>query len=330
MPQLTRADAEKLLRFVADAESLEGLDPFTTELLDQLGTVLQCDFATFYTFDPIARVGYDYVPCSLESRYAAPTRGWSGVPEYADVRVTTVGLWSDTLDRTSRWRYEGASFASAFDVVDCAWTVIDSGPGKAGMLSLHRQGRDFTERDRLCVGALRPHISALVRNAHARRRLADLMAAVDSADAREPQGFLLLSSGDEIDHASPSARHLLSRWFDGLDSRLPTAVGDWLRSDARREPLVVEAVGQRLVVVAPTRGGLVLTEQVAPPASLTSRELEVLRGIAAGGSTAEIARLLWVTPATVSKHLEHIYRKLGVSSRTAAVAAAGIGARSLQ
>ena len=38
-------------------------------------------------------------------------------------------------------------------------------------------------------------------------------------------------------------------------------------------------------------------------------------------STNEIAHALWVTPATVSKHLEHIYRKLGVTSRTAALAA---------
>jgi DNA-binding CsgD family transcriptional regulator len=33
---------------------------------------------------------------------------------------------------------------------------------------------------------------------------------------------------------------------------------------------------------------------------------------------------LSVTPATVSKHLEHVYRKLGVSSRTAALAAVGL------
>ena len=50
----------------------------------------------------------------------------------------------------------------------------------------------------------------------------------------------------------------------------------------------------------------------------------MLRGLAAGRSTAQIASDLWVTPSTVSKHLEHVYRKLGVTSRTAALAAVGV------
>ena len=39
-----------------------------------------------------------------------------------------------------------------------------------------------------------------------------------------------------------------------------------------------------------------------------------------GLSNSEIARRLWIELPTVRKHLEHIYQKLGVSSRTAAVA----------
>ncbi|MBA2372130.1 MAG: helix-turn-helix transcriptional regulator, partial [Chloroflexi bacterium] len=64
------------------------------------------------------------------------------------------------------------------------------------------------------------------------------------------------------------------------------------------------------------------------PASLTPREIEILSCIAAGKTTGEVARLLWVTPATVCKHLEHTYRKLGVSNRTAPLAAAGLTADS--
>ncbi|HEX5591684.1 MAG TPA: LuxR C-terminal-related transcriptional regulator [Candidatus Limnocylindrales bacterium] len=54
-------------------------------------------------------------------------------------------------------------------------------------------------------------------------------------------------------------------------------------------------------------------------ASLTIREREVVHLAGQGKSNAVIARELWITPGTVKKHLEHVYGKLGVSSRAAAV-----------
>jgi DNA-binding CsgD family transcriptional regulator len=54
---------------------------------------------------------------------------------------------------------------------------------------------------------------------------------------------------------------------------------------------------------------------------LTPREREVVGLVAEGRSNAEVARLLWVSPLTVRKHLENAYEKLGVHSRTGAMAA---------
>jgi len=53
--------------------------------------------------------------------------------------------------------------------------------------------------------------------------------------------------------------------------------------------------------------------------ALTPRENEVLQWLAHGKTDAEIAALLGLSPRTVHKHLEHIYVKLGVETRTAAV-----------
>ena len=53
---------------------------------------------------------------------------------------------------------------------------------------------------------------------------------------------------------------------------------------------------------------------------LTAREHEVLSWVARGKTNAEIAQVLWLTPNTVRKHLENVYAKLGVGTRTAAVA----------
>jgi DNA-binding CsgD family transcriptional regulator len=53
---------------------------------------------------------------------------------------------------------------------------------------------------------------------------------------------------------------------------------------------------------------------------LTARELQVLAWVARGSTNQQIAETLWIAPTTVRKHLENIYAKLGVRTRTAAAA----------
>lgn len=60
----------------------------------------------------------------------------------------------------------------------------------------------------------------------------------------------------------------------------------------------------------------------APRVSLSSREIEVLELVAAGRSNSEVAEQLFVSETTVKSHLAHIFSKLDVSSRTAAVSEA--------
>lgn len=60
-------------------------------------------------------------------------------------------------------------------------------------------------------------------------------------------------------------------------------------------------------------------------AGLTDREFQVLQFAAQGCTNRAIARTMGVSPRTIAKHLEHTYRKLGVTSRAAAVYAATTG-----
>jgi DNA-binding CsgD family transcriptional regulator len=60
---------------------------------------------------------------------------------------------------------------------------------------------------------------------------------------------------------------------------------------------------------------------------LTPREREVVCWLARGKSNAEIGAILGISSATVGKHLEHIYPKLGVENRTAAASFASETAR---
>ena len=64
----------------------------------------------------------------------------------------------------------------------------------------------------------------------------------------------------------------------------------------------------------------VLAERVVNPAeALSAREIELLKALQTGASNREIADQLFISQATVKTHLIHIYSKLGVDNRTAAV-----------
>ena len=58
--------------------------------------------------------------------------------------------------------------------------------------------------------------------------------------------------------------------------------------------------------------------QVARPAGLTEREVDVLRLLTRGMSNREVAGTLGISPKTVGRHVENLYAKAGVSSRAAA------------
>jgi len=65
-----------------------------------------------------------------------------------------------------------------------------------------------------------------------------------------------------------------------------------------------------------------LNRMRAPQASLSAREMDVLELLASGQSNTAIAADLFVSETTVKSHLAHIFSKLTVTSRTAAVSAA--------
>jgi DNA-binding CsgD family transcriptional regulator len=58
----------------------------------------------------------------------------------------------------------------------------------------------------------------------------------------------------------------------------------------------------------------------AGSADLTAREREILELVAAGMTTSAIAAELWIAPGTVRKHLDDVFKKLGVDTRAAAIA----------
>jgi len=94
----------------------------------------------------------------------------------------------------------------------------------------------------------------------------------------------------------------------------PGAAADRLTSEAAQGRLDPETVG----AVLEAAGHPPARARLGWPASLSDREVQVLRLVARGHSNREMARMLWISPKTAGHHVQHIYAKIGVSSRAAA------------
>ena len=98
----------------------------------------------------------------------------------------------------------------------------------------------------------------------------------------------------------------------------------YLLKDAPPHELItaVRAAAAGESALAPVIATRLMDRMRAPQASMSARELQVLELVAAGCSNSDIAAELFVSDTTVKSHLAHIFTKLGVSSRTAAVSRA--------
>ena len=166
-----------------------------------------------------------------------------------------------------------------------------------------------------------------VRNAQATRLARE---AVDVAGL----GTVVLDSRGRVAWRSPQAMRWLETAFGQTGSKDALA---WLHSAHERgeismpcpdrSVLIARHVGQSglsesmlLLRMAPAQTGASVRQ---PDVPLTPRETEVLSWLAKGKTNRDIAEILGMSHRTVNKHLEHIFEKLGVETRSAATAIAG-------
>lgn len=250
---------------------------------------------------------------------------------------------SDLMDRRTFRRTE--LYRDVYGPMGVAYQMAVTLPGPPGSvigIALNRDRRDFGERDRQMLDLLRPHLSQLRRDAALRDAQRLLSSLVNRALVNRGRAALAVERGAVIAFASAGALELVAAYLPpprrpGL---LPEALSAWCRRERARglEPsrdLVADGPGGRLVahlLPAPEPAGhdVILLEEhrvgrerrALMDLGLSSRQTEVLALLARGRSNAEIAQALHVSPHTVKKHLEHIYDRLGVRSRAAAVARA--------
>ncbi len=146
--------------------------------------------------------------------------------------------------------------------------------------------------------------------------LADLASA--SHERLDGSGYPRGISGSAI---SPAARVLaVADVYDALTSARPhrqplpaDQAALHLRDQARAGRLDGEAVDAVLAA-----GGHGAPKRPNAPGDLTPREVEVLKLIAIGHTTASVAAELTISPKTADHHIQHIYAKIGASNRSAA------------
>src|ERR1700682_392593 len=207
--------------------------------------------------------------------------------------------------------------------------------------TLNRTRRDFSERERLLLNVLRPHVVQAYANARAVTLMRQRVAAARSDDAT--YGVIELDRSGRVRKWSDEVRNRIETEFGGPRSStmLPEHVARWVSEQlsgptseaglrSARAPLVSARAGTRLVLrlLAGPSGDqhLVLMEARSSTTravdletlGLSRREAEVLFWVAIGTTNREVATILALSPLTVRTHLEHVYQKLGVETRTAA------------
>jgi ATP/maltotriose-dependent transcriptional regulator MalT len=215
--------------------------------------------------------------------------------------------------------------------VQLAW-----GPaGSSCCLVLHREGRDFSERERVLLELAALHLRTARARIAAQAPLARRLALLERG-FEHTRGALVVGSGGRVLAAGDHARELLFRWFNGSPAVLPHELAGWwarvregsaapafeIASGERRlRARLVAGADEDLVILSERSDGPEASE-LARVLPITRREADVLSRLAAGRTNDGIAHDLGISRHTVVRHVERLYTKLDVRTRAAATRSA--------
>ncbi len=214
------------------------------------------------------------------------------------------------------------------------------------LFTFSRSQRSFSERDRQKLNILRLHLIQAYNNAEVATRLRQEAALLKQAFNESHSGIIVLTPEGRIQSITDQAGHWLRTYFGKTWKESPHALPEllhrWVRCQLhvrqRRDeiphpqtPFIATSEDGQLIVrlLSPYDTGqslLILEEHpcsVLPMlrtfSGFTPRETDILNWLSQGKTNKEIATLLALSPNSIRSRLEEIYKKLGVSTRTAAV-----------
>jgi DNA-binding NarL/FixJ family response regulator len=260
------------------------------------------------------------------------------VAELADLNNDAIAEAEYQLGETYRLRGRGEDARAAYD--RAATGGRDPQPGAALLkLASGRIDRAWTEitaavaafsahpfrcapmlRAQVEIGLAAGHVAAAMSAYELLRRISGTYSTPGfRAWADQAHGAVLIASGDPSAalvplQAAAAAYYQMQVPYDA-------ACVELLLAEAHRESGnqgEAETHGDAAAALFATLGLSPPPSAHPLPAGLTNREAEVLRLVASGASNRDVGEKLWISEATVRRHLANIIRKLDVSTRTAA------------
>lgn len=350
MVRLYERELSQVLQVVRDVGRAGSRDEFLRCTLVGVCRLVPCLVATANEVDPVAgRVAYVSEPASFPIPEGGPAllgELAGGHPLIRHISETGDGSARRISDFWSREEFHASRlYRELYRPMGVEYQMSVTLPAPAPLvlgLVVNRGDRDFDERERALLNAVRPHLAQAWRNAAEQERLRGLVDAASGLASARGWGVVVL--WDPPAELTPGVLVTLYRYF-GRPSRtspLPARVQRWVSGQASRlnagaplelqRPLSTEVDGRRLVLrYLPAQGahpGAIMVREERPGAQprdleqlgLTTREAEIVRLVTLGQSNAAIAEQLHVSPGTVKKHLDNVYGKLGVRGRGALTA----------
>ena len=352
MGQLRQSDIRALLDFVHDCYAMRECDTyeqFVRQLIDALPRLVPATHVTYNEMYPLKSESHNFVN---NAEFATPTANELWAQHMNEHPIMVHVLQTDdrrALRISDFWNRSQlhdsglySEFYKLYDIEDALCITVPSRHPRVIGVGWH-DDRRFTERERLLAELVRPHISQALQNAKLVTRVqSQLQLLKQGLEESGSTGAITCDSKGRVQFVTTLARRLLTEYFGAVhnpDHNLPMELLRWvqcqnaqfLKEDVPlvRTPLAVQRGSKRLTVRLLSNDGanllLLEEEKTAPPSTavaerfgLSRRESEVLGWVAQGKTNREIASILGMSLPTVKKHLEHVFQKLGVETRTGA------------
>ncbi|MGV1047888.1 MAG: helix-turn-helix transcriptional regulator [Solirubrobacterales bacterium] len=338
MASLSGADLRAALDFVAEAHEFESIESFRAGIQPGLQRLVPGDLVGYNEVEPGGSALVLTYPEAVPDAIGAELARLAHEHPLISVQMNGDGRTYKISDFLSQRQFRALElYAELYRRIGAEDQIAFGLPGPTVIgIALNRASRSFSERDRAMLDLLRPHLTQAHRRALERQRTATLLAALERGLAEQHAAVVLVDRGGEIAFASARGAALLGAYFPAERvGALPGPVADWLgrpRGAAIPAPLPARGEAGALTVRAQPDGDggwlLTLEEEPVPTPErlralgLTRRQAEILSLLAAGAKTEQVAADLYLSRATVRKHLENVYARLGVHSRAEAVARA--------